>query len=121
MVMEIKDLQMFGIKKSSNSVKKKLKIIRASRFHISMMDRRGGRGLGCISLHLDGGLQTKASSNAGPILAHCRRRWPSIEPGLGKCALTDFRRQHLVASELKDPICHSDECQIGSFSSESTI
>ena len=28
---------------------------------------------------------------------------------------------HLVASELKDPICHSNECQIGSFSSEPTI
>ena len=28
---------------------------------------------------------------------------------------------HIVASELKDPICHSDECQIGSFSSEATI
>ena len=28
---------------------------------------------------------------------------------------------HFVASELKDPICHSDECQIGSFSSEATI
>ena len=27
----------------------------------------------------------------------------------------------IVASELKDPICHSDECQIGSFSSEATI
>ena len=27
---------------------------------------------------------------------------------------------HFVASELKDPICHSDECQIGSFSSEAT-
>ena len=26
-----------------------------------------------------------------------------------------------VASELKDPICHSNECQIGSFSSEATI
>ena len=26
-----------------------------------------------------------------------------------------------VASELNDPICHSDECQIGSFSSEATI
>ena len=26
-----------------------------------------------------------------------------------------------VATELKDPICHSDECQIGSFSSEATI
>ena len=26
----------------------------------------------------------------------------------------------VVASELKDPICHSDECQIGSFSSEAT-
>ena len=28
--------------------------------------------------------------------------------------------QHLVTSELKDPICHSNECQIGSFSSEVT-
>ena len=27
----------------------------------------------------------------------------------------------IVASELKDPICHSDECQIGSFSSEATV
>ena len=27
-------------------------------------------------------------------------------------------REEFVASELKDPICHSDECQIGSFSSE---
>ena len=26
--------------------------------------------------------------------------------------------KYIVASELKDPICHSDECQIGSFSSE---
>ena len=26
----------------------------------------------------------------------------------------------IVASELNDPICHSDECQIGSFSSEAT-
>ena len=29
--------------------------------------------------------------------------------------------QYIVASELKDPICHSDRCQIGSFSSEATI
>ena len=28
---------------------------------------------------------------------------------------------NIVASELNDPICHSDECQIGSFSSEATI
>ena len=27
----------------------------------------------------------------------------------------------IVASELKDPICHSNECQIGSFSSEATV
>ena len=31
------------------------------------------------------------------------------------------KRRYIVASELKDPICHSDECQIGSFSSEATI
>ena len=29
--------------------------------------------------------------------------------------------EHVVASELKDPICHSNECQIGSFSSEATM
>ena len=29
-------------------------------------------------------------------------------------------RKQNVASELKDPICHSNECQIGSFSSEAT-
>ena len=34
------------------------------------------------------------------------------------CGTNDI---HFVASELKDPICHSDECQIGSFSSEATI
>ena len=28
---------------------------------------------------------------------------------------------YIVASELKDPICHSNECQIGSFSSRATI
>ena len=28
--------------------------------------------------------------------------------------------KQIFASELKDPICHSDECQIGSFSSEAT-
>ena len=28
--------------------------------------------------------------------------------------------KEIVASELKNPICHSDECQIGSFSSEAT-
>ena len=28
---------------------------------------------------------------------------------------------YIVASELNDPICHSDECQIGSFSYEATI
>ena len=33
--------------------------------------------------------------------------------------LLDEVKQY-VASELKDPICHSDECQIGSFSSEAT-
>ena len=29
--------------------------------------------------------------------------------------------EQIVASELKDPICHSDECQIESFSSVATI
>ena len=35
--------------------------------------------------------------------------------------LTQVAEVHLVASEQKDPICHSNECQIGSFSSEATI
>ena len=30
------------------------------------------------------------------------------------------RVAYIVASELNDPICHSNECQIGSFSSEAT-
>ena len=30
-------------------------------------------------------------------------------------------KEDFVASELKDPICHSNECQIWSFSSEATI
>ena len=30
-------------------------------------------------------------------------------------------REYVVASELKDPICHSNECQMGSFSSEATM
>ena len=38
---------------------------------------------------------------------------------MGKFHLILMMRQ-FVASELKDPICHSDECQIGSFSSEAT-
>ena len=32
-----------------------------------------------------------------------------------------YHDNDIVASELKDPICHSNECQIGSFSSEATI
>ena len=32
-----------------------------------------------------------------------------------------YQGQYIVATELKDHICHSDECQIGSFSSEATI
>ena len=35
--------------------------------------------------------------------------------------LSMFRVGYIVASELKDPICHSDECQIGSFSSVAAI
>ena len=35
--------------------------------------------------------------------------------------INPYTSQHIVASELKDPICHSNECQIGSFSSEATI
>ena len=35
--------------------------------------------------------------------------------------ISPYPSMHIVASKLKDPICHSDECQIGSFSSEATI
>ena len=37
------------------------------------------------------------------------------------CYMFTHRRIYIVASELNDPICHSNECQIGSFSSEATI
>ena len=46
------------------------------------------------------------------MLGQGRRRWP---------ALIYHRAYYIVASELKDPICHFNECQIGSFSSEPTI
>ena len=36
-------------------------------------------------------------------------------------AFEQFIALYIVASELKDPICHSSECQIGSFSSVATI
>ena len=47
------------------------------------------------------------------------RRLPSIKPMMFQCVM--FSGYNIVASELKDPICHSDECQIGYFSSEATI
>ena len=34
---------------------------------------------------------------------------------------TEMIKTYIVASELKDPIWHSSEWQIGSFSSEATI
>ena len=37
-----------------------------------------------------------------------------------KIVQTVYYYGHIVASELKYPICHSNECQIGSFSSEAT-
>ena len=43
--------------------------------------------------------------------------WQCEPQNLIKCDWSD----HLVASELKDPIWHSPEWQIGSFSSEATI
>ena len=36
-------------------------------------------------------------------------------------ALIKLAHLRFVASELKDPICHSNECQIESFSSEATV
>ena len=38
----------------------------------------------------------------------------------GKRDAVQHYNLYIVASEQKDPICHSDECQIGSFSSEAT-
>ena len=47
---------------------------------------------------------------------------PLDEPDDARYRVFEERNDtHIVASELKDPICHSDECQIGSFSSEATI
>ena len=72
-------------------------------------------------------------ASAGLMFGQCRRWWASIEPIFNQCVvfwvyqsvwinhcLTYCLSVLLVASELKDPICHSDECQIGSFSSEAT-
>ena len=40
---------------------------------------------------------------------------------LFKAVAVTVASQNFVASELKDPICHSDECQIAFFSSEATV
>ena len=44
-----------------------------------------------------------------------------INPSKIHISLYQITKIHIVASKLNDPICHSDECQIGSFSSEATI
>ena len=64
-----------------------------------------------------------------PLEVVSRYRDPQTQVGENHSNLLKFKPQiwsclclntHFVASELKDPICHS-ECQIGSFSSEATI
>ena len=44
--------------------------------------------------------------NAGLMLGQRHSCWTNLILALG---------QHFVTSELKDPICHSNECQIGSL------
>ena len=52
-------------------------------------------------------------------------RGVSVKEELSVCIIglkrSHINMKYIVASELKDPICHSDECQIGSFSSEATV
>ena len=56
------------------------------------------------------------------IKHHASNISQSVEGRMASPLNTDsYSAEHIVASELKDPICHSDECQIGSFSSEATI
>ena len=44
----------------------------------------------------------------------------TVRPTVDFKAMYKVYKEHIVASELNDPICHSNECQIGSFSSEAT-
>ena len=48
----------------------------------------------------------------------------AVEADLGEffawARMNEWMNEQIVASELNDPICHSNECQIGSFSYEAT-
>ena len=63
--------------------------------------------------------------NSCTMLGQRRRRWTDFCTNAIQmfcvCWVYGFTEIYIVASELKDPICHSYECQIGSFSSEATI
>ena len=57
-----------------------------------------------------------------PFLVFFAERVPFFKDFLSRMHCSTVKEViYIVASELKDPICHSDECQIGSFSSEATI
>ena len=61
-----------------------------------------------------------------PFLQHCklqtkRRYKNSVLNQIPWMCIVTLSISHIVASELKDPIWHSSEWQIGSFSSEATI
>ena len=61
--------------------------------------------------------------SSGPS-AFPRREWNSKRTKHYKVILVGLQNTsaiYIVASELNNPICHSNECQIGSFSSEATI
>ena len=64
-----------------------------------------------------------AERQSADVIVHrtIPRRWPSIETTRINVTCLLVYGAYIVASELKDPICHSNECQIGSFSSEATI
>ena len=76
------------------------------------------------SVHGLGGLKetenATSSSSGGSFI-----RGVSVKEELSVCMIglkrSHINMKYIVASELKDPICHSDECQIGSFSSEATV
>ena len=88
----------------------------------------------CCSLCWDWWSRTKHETvaqcqfNIRPQLATLGQHLPNI--GSIPCVFWDIVLMilmktdgygYIVASKLKDPICHSNECQIGSFSSEATI
>ena len=62
--------------------------------------------------------ECQIGSFSSEYISHLRGVWCYRDEAVRRSANAARPSLYIVASELNDPICHSDECQIGSFSSE---